>query len=835
MTPEELRDLLACVQQHRGVVLTAPTGSGKTTQVPPALLDAGWLDGQKVLLLEPRRIAARAASRYMARARGSAVGKEIGYAVRFDVRRSEHTRLLVMTEGLLTRRLLDDATLEGVGAVILDEFHERNLETDLALGMLKEVRDTVREDLILIVMSATLDAESVARFLDVPTFRVEGRSFPVEIRYDEGEHARRLEHRVSQGVAQLLASTEGDLLVFLPGAGEIRRCGRALENLADEHDLEVLPLHGDLKSEQQDRVLTGGPRRRVILATNVAETSLTIDGITGVVDSGLHREARFDPKLRTNRLELKTISKANADQRTGRAGRTAPGVCLRLWPRARERELSAAQQPSVIRVDLSRALLELHAWSRDPASFSWLTSPPVAHMEAAGAELRSVGAVRNDRLTDVGRALLNLSAPLRSGRLLMSGHRWDVLDQAAVCAALMDEKDIVSRNRSMLVGGRRAMPVEDEPSDLVHRMELLESDGTQKDLDRGAVHRVKRTARHLLRQVKLRVCAGFEQASDAVRLTEEQRLMCALMEAFPDRLVRRREEGSPRGVMVGERGVRLADTSVVRTAPFFLALTLMHPGKGQGTESMVGIAHGVDLERILAQDDQVRIRDELVYDSKADRVRCRRVTNYRDLAIAIKEGLEASAQTIEELLAEELAKDPKAWIPDDPTLEVFRARCAFLAREAPELHISEWTEDRLAEVLGSMLGGCRSKRDLWARPLVSVLTSMMGRAQLAALEQHAPERLALPSGRSAKVHYPEGDRPILSARVQDLFGVLDTPRLALDRVTCLVELLAPNHRPVQRTTDLRSFWTNTYSQVRKDLRRRYSKHAWPERPPGFEN
>ncbi|HVS17066.1 MAG TPA: DEAD/DEAH box helicase, partial [Planctomycetota bacterium] len=402
-----LPEALGALARHGALVLVAPTGAGKTTRVPPALLDAGLAGGKSVVVLEPRRLAARAAARRIAHERGVELGGEVGYQVRFDRRAGRDTRLLVVTEGVLVRMLQDDPFLEEVGAVVFDEIHERSLDTDLALAMTRRVQREARGDLKLVAMSATLAPDALARFLgDAPVVRSEGRLFEVETRWVERESDEWLEKRVVRGVAELLDATAGDVLVFLPGVGEIRRAGEALAELARKRDLDLRELYGDLPPERQDAALARGPRRRVVLATNVAQTSVTVEGVTGVLDSGLARVVRYDPGLGLDRLELDWISRASADQRRGRAGRTAPGVCLRLWSEARQRSLAVEDEPAIARVDLAGAVLELAAWGeRDAAAFGWYEAPPSAALERARELLEGLGALAAGAITALGREM----------------------------------------------------------------------------------------------------------------------------------------------------------------------------------------------------------------------------------------------------------------------------------------------------------------------------------------------------------------------------------------------------------------------------------------------
>jgi ATP-dependent helicase HrpB len=579
---EVLPGLIAALREKSAAVLIAPTGAGKTTRVPPALLAAGIAAGQRIVMLEPRRIAARAAARRMAEEGGWTLGREVGYQVRFERRAGPETQILVVTEGILVQRLQADPFLEDVGTVIFDEIHERNLQTDLSLAMARRVQREVRPDLRLLAMSATLDPGPLAAFLgDCPTIESRGRLHPVEILYGERPDDRALPAQVAAGVRRMLAATPGDVLVFLPGVGEIQRCAEAL---AAERDLAVLPLYGDLPAERQDEVLRPLDRRKVVLATNVAETSITIDGVTAVVDSGLVRRLRFDPATGLDRLELGKVSRASADQRAGRAGRQAPGVCLRLWPAWEQPALPERETPEIARVDLAGPALQLTSWGEsDLEAFDWFEAPDPAALDAAVLLLRQLGALDDRGVTALGRTLARLPVHPRLGRLLAEGQRLGHPREAALLAALLSERDPFLRPL------RGAGPRRASRSDLLDRLDALEAferrQASPGELNAGAARLVLRARDQLAELVKGEAGKGSDR---------DDALLRALLAAYPDRVARRREPRSPRGVMVGGRGVRLADESAVLEAPLFLCVDLDAGRSGPLSEALVRKASEVE-------------------------------------------------------------------------------------------------------------------------------------------------------------------------------------------------------------------------------------------------
>jgi ATP-dependent RNA helicase HrpB len=826
------------------LVLVAPPGAGKTTRLPPALVAAGAAGaGGKVVMLEPRRVAARAAARRIAVEQGWELGGEVGYQVRFERVAGPRTRLLVVTEGVLVRMLQADPFLDGVAVVVFDELHERSLDADLALAMARRTQRQARADLRLVAMSATLEAGPVAEYLDARAERVEGRAHPVAVTYLDRPDARRLPALAAWGARQALAQTDGGVLVFLPGAGEIERTaellGEGLRGDSAAAAVPVLPLHGSLADAAQDAALRPEPRRRIVLATNLAENSLTVPGVGAVVDTGFARLLRFDPGAALDRLELARISASSAEQRAGRAGREGPGTCLRLWTAAEQRALQPREAPEVQRVDLAGAVLQLRAWGEsDVAAFPWLEPPPAEALARAEGLLRDLGAVDGGRLTADGEAMAALPLHPRLARLVLEGHRRGWLDGAALLAALLAERDPFRRPARPREGD--TVPVPPCDSDALARLELLRAaargGGTRStaygEVAPGAARRLLQAADQIARLARRELGptrSGAARSSPESGATEAEALGRALLAAFPDRLARRRAAGDVRGVMVGGRGVRLGPESGVQRAELFLCLDLDAGRRGERAEARVRVASAVAPDWLpateLLDDEEVR------YDPARDRVVARRRTRYRDLVVAEAEVPVRDEAAAAAALADAAAADLHTALGlDDDDVAGFLARLRFLREWRPALALPTFDEPQLAALLPALAAGRRSLAELRRAPVLESLRGMVTPAQLAALEREAPERLAVPSSSRIRLIYEEGRPPVLAARIQELFGLAETPRLAGGRVSVLVHLLAPNGRPQQVTDDLASFWRTTYPQVRKELRARYPRHAWPEDP-----
>jgi ATP-dependent helicase HrpB len=818
-----LPEVVAELRRQSNLVLRAPTGAGKTTRVPPALLDAGLADGGRIIMLEPRRLAARAAARRMADERDGRLGDEIGYQVRFDRQCGPNTRILVVTPGILIRLLHDDPFLESTRVVIFDEFHERGLDSDLALGMVRLVQQTVRPELRIVVMSATLAVESVSGYLgDCPIIVSEGRSYPVEIIHEARPERQPWPLAVAQAVERTLERTPGDLLVFLSGLQEIRQTSRHLEPLAAERDLAVLPLHGELPAEQQDAALMPQTRRKVVLATNVAETSVTVEGVTGVVDSGLARMLVFDPRIGLDRLQLTPISRASAEQRAGRAGRTQPGICVRLWSAGAHRSRPEQTEPEIRRVDLAGAVLQLLCLGEtDVLRFPWLEPPREAVVAQALALLRRLGAVGENGVTELGRAMARLPVHPRLARLLIEGQRFGQPRRVALAAALLAERDPFARSldEPFAAGPRHATT-----SDVLDRLEALEEfeRSGRTVTARGSLHRA---AAHFVLRARDQLLRSLRSPRQRHTHSKDEVVLRSLLTAFPDRVARRREAGSRRGVMVGGRGVRLAPSSGVLDAEFFLCIDV---DAGQ-TETLVRQASAIDRDWLPAEHMSTAI--EVAFDSQTERVAAKRRVRFADLVIEETEAPLPDGEATSGVLAAAAAEHLERVIPpDDTPAGLYRTRVRCLREWIPELQLPPLDDAELREVLLWLCNSCRSFADLRKADWLQALQNRLNHIQRQAVEREAPERLLVPSGSRIALRYELGRPPILGVRIQELFGWTHTPRLGSGRVPVLLHLLAPNYRPQQVTDDLASFWANTYPQVRKDLRARYPKHAWPEDP-----
>jgi ATP-dependent helicase HrpB len=846
MTPLPIDVLIPdCLERMAGgsLVVVAPPGSGKTTRLPPAMLDSGRLQSAhpNVLVLQPRRIATRAAARRVADERGWTLGLQVGYQVRFERHYTEATRLRFITEGILTRQLLADPFLETVGAVVLDEFHERNLESDLALALLREVRDEVRPDLLLVVMSATLDAGPVATFLGgCPVVVAEGRTHPVAIEYRPADRPSSPDTLVPLVQEWLDDPREsGHLLVFLPGMAEIRRAWRRLEAMAERAGAVVLPLHGSLRPEDQDRALRPSDRRKIILSTNVAETSLTIEGVRTVVDSGQARLGRYDSARGVDRWSLERISRASAEQRAGRAGRTGPGRCIRLWSERDERAMTAFVEPEIRRVDLSGTLQALHSWGQnDPSRFRWFEPPEADRLAAADRLLVSLGALAGEprRITDLGRRILDLPVHPRLARLMLAASDCGRRAEGAAVAALLSEKDIRTRDGWGPADGREAAPTT-AASDILVRLDLLAeaeagrfSPGLRaRGIDPAAARQVALLRDELLRRGSARH-GRPRTAAAAHSQDDDEAILKWLLLAFPDRLVRRR--GAERaGLMVGGRGVRLAPGSVVRDAEFFLALDAREELRSGRREVQVFLASAVAAEWLEElRPEALRRVKTTAFDPSRRRVVGLLQLWYEDLLLREDVTSDLGAAEAGRVLAEELRRRGSLTALESPRVADWLARVDLLRRAIPELGWREYDKERLDEILQEACQGKTSLDEIEQMDLIPFLEGRLDRQQARELRESAPESLAIPSGRRVRLVYKSGRAPVLAARIQELFGWTETPRLARGRVPVLLHILGPNYRPVQVTDDLGSFWSTTYFQVRKDLRGRYPKHAWPDDP-----
>jgi ATP-dependent helicase HrpB len=810
-----LPQILAAWKNAGALVLKAPTGSGKTTRVAPALVEA--FPG-RILLLEPRRVAARAAARRMAFEDGSALGDRFGYHVRFDRNFRPHTRVVAVTPGILLRMLQDDPFLESLAGVVFDEFHERGLEADLALGLVKLLRETVRPDLRIAVMSATLEGGQISAYLGgCAIIESEGRSFPVEVRYRPKRSETPLINAVASAVRESLESQPGDLLAFFPGLREIRQTAEALENI----DALVLPLHGELPPKQQDEALKKQARRKVVLATNVAETSVTVEGVTVVIDCGLARQMEFDASVGLDRLRQVPISKASADQRAGRAGRTQPGICIRLWDEPGHRSRPDHTEPEIRRVDLGGAILHLLALGEaDVSKFPWFDAPRPEAVTQSLELLELLGATTNGALNDLGREMASLPVPPRLARLLLEGVRLGVPERAALAAALLVERDPFLRDSDQA----NRTSTSSDVLDRIEALELHERTG-QTRFPMGELHRG--SARMLLqaRDQLLRGLAPLAPGGRGVGGEGDDELLRAIFAAFPDRLCKRRAPADRRAKMLGGRGVKLAPQSAVNEAELFVAVDV----EAGGAESFVRWASAV--ERAWLPPKEVRTVVDVSFDDSAEKLVARKQTRFRDLILDETSSHIADEDAAAEAMA---AAARKRWAkaspaPDSPAGE-FLVRLKCLNSWRPDLELPSFNDATLQELLPQLCRGMRSLEAVRSGPWLEVLKGSFTYSQLQTLDREAPEKLTVPTGNAIRLTYEEGRPTVLAVRIQEIFGWMETPRIAGGKAKVLLHLLAPNYRPQAITDDLASFWANGYAIARKELRMRYPKHSWPEDP-----
>jgi ATP-dependent helicase HrpB len=855
-----LPDVIAALRAGPSLVIEAPPGAGKTTRVPRALLEAEIAGAGEIVVLEPRRLAARLAARRVAEELGERPGEVVGYQVRFEEVAGPRTRIRYVTEGLLTRRLLSEPTLPGVGAVVLDEFHERHLPGDLALAFLRRLQRTARPDLKLVAMSATLDAGPLVRFLGAPSLRSEGRRFEVAVEHLSPEEAARPEVRLEELVARAVRrlhreGLQGDVLVFLPGATEIRRAREALGEWASAAGVDLLPLHGDLPPEEQDRAVRPGSRRKVILSTNVAETSVTIDGVTAVVDSGLARVASHSPWSGLPLLELKKVSRASAAQRAGRAGRTAPGRALRLYTRHDHDARPEFELPEVLREDLSETLLALAGLgvtAAPPAEsrpegppgrdgFEWFEAPPAPALEAAAALLTRLGAIDGGgALTATGRAMLAFPAHPRQARLAVEAAARGAAEEGALLAALLGERDL--RDRRSLEGA--GLPPTG-PSDLLELAHLFEEAARARfDPDRlrrlgvnpGAAQAVDRSRRQLLRAARQARPRRQGAASGGERSVLEEALLLSTLAAYADRVGRRRSPGSDEIVLAGGGSARLDAASVVREAPLLVAIDAEERrgerrATGARAEVRVRLASAVTQEMLLDLfPESLRYEGAVSWNAEAERVEATERLLYGDLVLEESRAARPDPERVAARLAEEaLARGARAFAPDG-ALDRLLARIELAAAHAPDAGLSALAEADLAAALRDLAAGRRSFAELRETDLPGALLGRLDPRARAALERLAPERVTLPGGRAARIQYEAGKPPWVESRLQDFFGMAQGPSVAGGRVPLVLHLLAPNGRAQQVTTDLAGFWDRHYPAIRRELSRRYPRHSWPEDP-----
>ncbi len=798
-------------------VLQAPPGAGKSTAVPLALLDASWLAGRGIVMLEPRRLAARAVATRMAALLGEPVGRRVGYRTRLETRVSRETRLAVVTEGVLTRMLQSDPALEDTGLVIFDEFHERSLVADLGLALALDAKAHLREDLRLLVMSATLDAAAVAGLLGhAPVITAEGRAFPVETRHLPRAEPQTLARDVARAIRLALEEPAGDVLAFLPGAPEIHRVARLLAEGGLPAGVAVHPLFGDLPPDAQDAALAPAApgRRKIVLATAIAETSLTIEGVRIVVDCGFARRARFDPVTGMSGLATTRVSRAAADQRRGRAGRTGPGLCLRLWREEDQRSLEPATPPEILEADLAPFALDLAAWGvTDPAALRLLDPPPAPALAQARELLRVLGALDGDgTLTPHGRRMAGFGAHPRLSHMILEGARRGLGPLACELAAVLSERDLLRGP------GARA------DADIRTRVEALHGapPPAGASVDPGARARAQRLARQW--QEELGVTAGRGGS------TQQAGLLLAL--AYPDRIGSRRG-GAGRFLLSGGRGAFLAEMQALSQADWLVAAEL-DAGEREARIFLAAPLAREDIDAGLAA--LVGESEVIRWDAREGAVLARR--ERRLGALLLDESALAAADPGRVLgaLLEGLRGAGMQALPWTKAATALRERAEFVRRHLGDAE-PDWAAlddgslmDSLADWLAPWLDGVTRLSHLGSVDLHAALAARLGHARLRRLDELAPTHLAVPSGSRIPIDYSDPDAPAFAVRLQEVFGLVETPRIAGGRVPLTISLLSPAQRPVQVTRDLGSFWRSGYAEVRKELKGRYPRHYWPEDP-----
>ncbi len=839
---DALPEILAALRTHACLVIEAPPGAGKTTRVPGAILDSGIVGTQSILVLEPRRVAARLSARRVADERGERVGETIGYQVRFDDQTGPKTRIRYLTEGLFARRLLDDPQLTGVGAVILDEFHERHLQTDLALAAtLRLIRAGARPDLKLIAMSATLDASALAEHLRCPSVRSEGRRFPVEVQHLEQPDERRLEEQISAAVRKLtVPGTSGDLLVFLPGAGEIRRAQEACAELATHRGFVVLPLHGDLSPDEQDRAIARGARRRVILATNVAETSVTIDGVTAVIDSGLARIAGHSPWTGLPTLRVGKISQASAEQRAGRAGRTAPGSCLRLYTQHDYNTRVGYHPPEVERLDLAELVLSLRAQGTDPRALPWLDSPNEHSLQAAEELLARLGlAAANGVISAMGKEAVKLPLHPRLARLVLEAHARGAGDDGCALAAILSDRDLRSREGRERAGPTGASDLT-ELCDLLRQARISRFDPSRTralGLDVNAARRVDQARAQLVRALP-RTPQTVAPLREAHAL--ETALGLATLAAFPDRVARRRAQHGSELLLCAGGSAQLARESVVREAALMVAVDVEEradPRRMIGTQSnrgaLVRLASAIEPEWLLDICAE-GLSESVEFEWHESRARVEVLSRLRYGELLLEESrrlpkLDDARESAEaqRLLFAEARSLGLTKFADADAIASLLVRTALIARTCPDAGLRALDESDVEAALGDLCAGASSLADLRERDLLGQLAARAGPNADAALSRLTPKEVALPM-RRVPVHYTRDAPPFIESRMQDFFGQSQGPSICNGRLFLVCHLLAPNGRTQQVTQDLAGFWVRHYPAIRRELMRNYPRHAWPE-------
>ncbi|HEY2329359.1 MAG TPA: ATP-dependent helicase HrpB [Verrucomicrobiae bacterium] len=832
------REIIARLQADRRLILSAPTGSGKSTQVPQMLLRHDFLRDGQVVILQPRRLAARLLAARVAQELNVKLGEEVGYQIRFENCTSAKTKIRFVTEGVLLRQMIDDPQLRGVAAILFDEFHERHLYGDITLAQALDLQEQHRPDLKIAVMSATLNAGELEKYLSpCVVLSSAGRTFPVEVEY--------LPYRVGMNGPPVweIAATEfsrfvnaggeGDVLVFMPGGYEILQTIEAIRSTREAKGFIVLPLHGELQPKDQDAAVARYSQRKVVVATNVAETSITIDGVRLVIDCGLARIARYDSNRGINTLLIEKISQANADQRTGRAGRTAPGTCVRLWSRPEHDERAPHEMPEIRRLDLSEVVLTLKAADvHDLRKFRWLEKPDEISLTHAEELLADLGAIHDGKITVVGRKMLAFPLHPRYARMLLAAQEHNCVYQACLVAALTQGRDLLIRNAGKDVeSAREDLLGEKASSDfwiLMRAWSFAFNNQFRLDACRKlGIHAVTAKQVGPLFDQFLRIAKDEGLDTKPNELKDENLQKCILI-GFSDRVTRRMDQGTLRCELVhGRRGV-LARESRVQDSPLFVCAEIREiGGRDNEVNTILSLATAIEVGwlRELFPDD-IKSDLHVQFDAQQKRVLAAELLRFRDLALAAKRIDPPPADAAARLLADEILAG-RLLLPNwDHHVEQWLARLNLLCRECAELQLPAITEDDKKAIIEQLCHGAVSYKDIKEREVKPIVMSWLSHAQRELLDKHAPERLTLPNGRTPKVNYEPGKPPFISLRIQELYDVNQTPKIALGRVPVTVHILTPGMKSIQVTQDLANFWREHYSKIKSELARKYPKHLW---------
>jgi ATP-dependent helicase HrpB len=857
-------ELVARLRAHRRLIVSAPTGSGKSTQVPQMLLDHGLLGDGQVVVLQPRRLATRMLAARVAFERQATLGGEVGYQIRLESVTSSATRIRFVTEGVLLRQMMSDPELRGVSALIFDEFHERHLYGDITLAQALDLQERARPDLVIIVMSATLDADALHKYmgrvsvaaaagasgeqegkppvqcaLGCSVLSSEGRTYPVDIGYAESPSytdARPVWEQAADAFIHFVQSGgKGDVLVFMPGGFEISQTLQAIRNCEESRGWVLLPLHGELPPREQDAAVARYEQRKVVVATNVAETSLTIDGVRCVIDSGLARQARYDSQRGINTLLIEKISRAAADQRTGRAGRTAPGVCLRLWTQEEHSHRAATELPEVKRLDLSEVVLTLKASGvENLATFRWLEPPDAQALAHAEELLTDLGALSQEHaaITTVGRRMLAFPLHPRYARMLLAAQDFRCVHQACLVAALTQGRDLLLRNVDRETARYREDLLGDRASS---DFWILMRAWTYAARNEFRLDACRRMGIHMV--TAKQVGPLFQQFLDIAkregldaepREAPEDALQKCLLIGFSDRVARRLDSGTLRCELVHNRRGLLARESTVQKAPLFVVAEVREVGGRDGeVNTILSLATAIEeswLREFFPEDLHGDLHVQ--FDTVQKRVMAAEVVKFRGLALSARRVEPPPADAAARLLAEEVIAGRLSLNEWDHTVEQWIQRLSLLAEACPEFELPVITDADRRAIIEQVCHGAFGYKDIKDKPVKQVVQSWLGNAQRDLLDKHAPERLSFANGRTPKVTYEPGRPPFVSLRIQDLYDVTQTPKIALGRVPVVVHILTPGMKPVQVTQDLAGFWREHYPRLKSELQRRYPKHEW---------